>query len=291
MICGLFFVKESDGFPQRLPKQTQEIERVIAEGRGNCLAMFDDDHPDYSDECEHHLPDRPSVAVIGDSHASALGPGLRKQASARGSGITILTKSSCGPLLNVPMTKETMPEFSALCSHFMDQAFQHVIIDKTVKTVVLAGAWALYDKMGKDILSSGLNRSIETLERAGKNVLVVGDVPAWKLNPIHLAVANSIPMRFKIARLLSPDKTKLPSNFRVSNDVVSEDTASDYKASLIATSTGASWIDLKPTFCTSSGCKYFDDGKLLYIDQTHLSVPGSDFVSSSLSQAFPTNFH
>ena len=79
VLVGPIMIKEGAGLSGRLPHQAREIAAQIGTGLdGPCNPTWSETKPDLSLNCVIDMPNRPSVALVGDSHAWALGPGLRK---------------------------------------------------------------------------------------------------------------------------------------------------------------------------------------------------------------------
>ena len=164
-------IKLGQGFPQRFPGQTAIVESTITAGRGNCLAIWNQRTPDTSTACVTQRAGRPAIALIGDSHAAALGPGLRELASKDNWGVSIFTKSSCGPLLGVSIPHDKMPFFADACSAFMTEAFDGAAKAANIKVVILAGEWASYQKLGTTTLIEGLVSVREHIESSESFVI------------------------------------------------------------------------------------------------------------------------
>jgi hypothetical protein len=127
-----------------------------------------------------------------------------------------------------------------------------------------------------------LERPIALLQQAGKQVVIAGDVPEWKIDPVHLELAKSIPLRFYIARMLWQDSgNRFPVQGSAklidpSGPKTNEDLAN------IARTHAATWLDPWNQFCSPDGCLFEHAGDLLYLDHAHLSTFGSEFALDKL---------
>jgi hypothetical protein len=75
-------IKEGAGLSRRLSDQAREIAVEVGTGlNGACDAGWSETKPDLSRDCVVAIPNRPAVALVGDSHALALGLRLRKLAA------------------------------------------------------------------------------------------------------------------------------------------------------------------------------------------------------------------
>jgi hypothetical protein len=283
-------IKIGEGLPERLPQQVARVEATVLAGRGDCLAFFTADAPDTSAACAIAKADRPTLAVIGDSHAAALGPGLRKLAASENWGLDLFTKSSCGPFLNVIIPHEGMPFFAATCMRFMTKAYAMVAADTNVRAVVITAYWQDYRFLGAKDFADGLAGSIRMMKQSGKHALLVSDVPSWEIDPVHFELGRAIPVRGYLARWLWSDDTSRFPEAGLSSMTVPADPATTNMLVQVAGATGADWVDLRQRFCSPRGCLFEHNDDLLYLDHAHLSTFGSDFVLPVITPLIDSDF-
>src|SRR5262249_14836631 len=121
-------IKLGGGLPQRLPEQTKQIEVTVGAGLdGPCSAAWSESKPNLSGDCVVVVENRPAVALIGDSHAWALGPGLRELAAQQNLGFQMFTKPSCPPLLDVSVRSKDQPALTEACAAFMSNSLQQLV--------------------------------------------------------------------------------------------------------------------------------------------------------------------
>jgi hypothetical protein len=275
-------IKYTHGIPWRLTQQARIIEETILAGRGNCLADWTTRRPDATSACIISRPGRPGIALIGDSQAAALGPGIRGLVAKRDLGLRILTKSSCGPLLGANISHRGMPAFADDCAAFMNSAFQTVAKSPDFDTVILAGAWSSYAVLGSDAYHDTLQRTVTILRSAGKRVIIAEQVPSWSFDPVHLALASAIPIRNVIARVLWLDREHpFPANGRSELTDVTDGLAVN-TLEYIARKQNIELVPLRDLFCNERECAFEVGDNLLYLDHSHLSIFGSQLVASSL---------
>ncbi len=270
-------IKFGEGVPQRLSAQANQIDATMKAGRGDCVAKFTESSPDKSPECVLERKGRPTVALVGDSHAAALGPGLRHVTSQNNFGFWILTKSSCGPF---PGAKDTdaMSNFGKSCTNFMNEVFQTIANNPDISTIMIAGFWNSYRNMGLDNFRTALGGSVALMRAAGKQVILVGDVPGWQFSPTHLEYAKAIPARGYLARMLWwTEDHPFPSS-GISAMTEPDKLGMEAAVKQVALEHGADWLDLRRRFCSSAGCLFEREGELLYFDRTHLTTIGSRFA-------------
>ena len=275
-------IKLLDGVPQRLDPAVAELEHSVAvDLRGGCLADLAVSDPDFSPRCSHSVAGRPSIALIGDSHAAVLGSSFLRLAVANETGFLIAMKASCGPLPGVTIRYPTVPDFGERCASFTAKVIRYVLDDPQIAVVVLAARWKGYNA-APGALAGSLQALIRTLQDAGKRVIVAGDVPEFAFRPDHVALAEAIPLRGMLARLLWAGE-------RYPSDGVSSETRAEAPATAdlarIVTQAGATFVATRAALCDGETCRFSQDGKLLYFDSQHLSAVGADLVVALLASS------
>jgi peptidoglycan/LPS O-acetylase OafA/YrhL len=277
-------IKADDGVAMRLPPKARHVQAVVLLDRGDCLADFKQPHPDRSPHCLAERPGQPTLALIGDSHASALAPGLRRVAARMAWGVAILSKSSCGPLLDVAQIRDDIPSFDAACRQFMRETAEILKQDQTVRMVVIAGDWNSYEHLGPSF-RDGLLKMVAALKSSGKAVIIMRDVPHFEINPVHMGFAQTIGERGPLARLLWSHPQPYPID---GTSVLSmrQDAVFDRYFADISKETGAMIFDGEAPLCRGSSCRFEQSGELLYRDPHHLSTLGSEMVAGAMVGIF-----
>ena len=129
----------ADGYPQRWSPQFIAEARQFDHHSDPCLALHHDATPDTSATC-YPSPGR-LVAVVGDSHAAALAPGLRAMVAGRDLGLVQLTKASCQFLVGVSPKVTMHPELMHDCAAFDHRVMDLLLEDPRIGAVIIAGAW------------------------------------------------------------------------------------------------------------------------------------------------------
>ena len=302
MLAG---IRVSNGMPSRVPEAIASIEREVDSARAdNCLLSYGDVAPRTSADCLAPAG-RPAVALMGDSHASALRAGAEDFARRSGMGFTQLTKSSCPTLVDVSRVMNKHPRHFDECARFNRQALDRVMESPEVKVVILAGFWyaSIYEMSasqgyqstvaprpftraeGVALLSQGLSRTVEELARKGKRVIVVDDTPLLGFDPIkHLVTEKMALRRFvgdQVLGNLVPEGNR--SNFVLAaDDDVRRAVAAAAFGSGSAVNDGVSLYSLRDRLCAQSGCQFAEGGRPMLFDQHHLSQFGARQVFSGL---------
>jgi hypothetical protein len=228
------------------------------------------------------------IALIGDSHAHALFPGVAEAAKAEGKSAVLLANSSCPPLLGA-VTGDTL-ESRAECAQRIRQILDTVSAMESVETVIMttrgavymtgdgfgpAEAWVrgkpIHSAEGKDsnpskIYLDGLQATTEFLTVRGKRLIYLLEVPENGINP-----ANCIGRPLYLGRRTSCE---------VSREMAEKRQAA-YREG-VRTISGLTILDPFPVFCSEQVCEVLREGNTLYTDHTHLSVFGAELVGREL---------
>lgn len=267
-------IKYLDGLPQRLPVAARNIEEVVRAGRGDCLLPIGIATLDESASCRPR-GEKDAVALIGDSHASALGPGLATSVSAKGMRLVQMAKSQCPPIPGHGSTDRNRPQLGEECGRFLDNAITFVLSEPSVKIVVLAGLWPprLSDE-DMVITKQRISNLVSKLERGGKRIILAGDTPFYSVNPVRAALAHAIPAR------------GLLSNWTRRHGISDTDVAAPSPVEPIlrnigeSDGTGVAYLPVRDVFCAGR-CAFEGNGGLYFIDRHHLSVVGSNKIQWS----------
>ncbi len=227
---ALALALRSGGLPGRVIDGVKRVEYEVTSSRMNpCLMGYGDNTFNASAACggdDSTNPTKNGLALLGDSHASALRPGMDDYARRNGlGGVVQLTKSSCPTLLGVTRAMNKHPRHWHECAQFTQAAFERVLDSDDIKVVVLAGYWSApfddaapgqgYRAIGDvqsapastttrgaelEILGSGMRRSIDALVQRGKRVVVMEDTPLFPFDPAKKMVSEGMPLRLALAR-------------------------------------------------------------------------------------------
>jgi peptidoglycan/LPS O-acetylase OafA/YrhL len=284
------------GFADAHPPQLGQIEAALEQSKHNpCLAHDGVTTADMSPVCAPDPHGRPLVVLLGDSHAAALGFGLRDWAREHGEAAWIITKSSCPTLTGFTRYFAAHPAGGAECAAFNAAAIRNVANDPRVGTVLVTAFWdagqggdaSWYSPVGSGgkladwrvALYGGLGGLINTLHQAHKRVVVILDDPRPTFNPVRRAEAAYMPLRRWLAGHiygLTAERYMLALPAEVAPNV----TNGTVRA--IAAAHGAQIVEPRNTLCDPHGCRFAAGSDVLYVDDQHLSSPGGARVLSVL---------
>jgi peptidoglycan/LPS O-acetylase OafA/YrhL len=218
----------------------------------------------------------------GDSHADALLPAVEEAAKARHRAGLFASRSACPPLVGV----ERADVASGHCRAFNDEVMK-AIAGKNIAEVVIAARWArdaegtgygdetqatafLADEQSRErslvenkaVFTRGLERTVDTLVRAGKKVVIVGPVPE---------VSRYVPEALAKVKYfgLKDDVRPTLGEFRNRQAFVLQSLAQIAKAYSVAI------LYLDRALCAGGRCAVEAEGRSLYVDTNHLSAFGA----------------
>ncbi|MCX7515131.1 acyltransferase family protein [Frateuria hangzhouensis] len=274
------------GYPQRWPGgfvASADTTRLA----DPCLALHGA-KPHLSDKCYPKGADRRLVALVGDSHAAALAPGIRAVAARGGMGVAQLTRSSCPFLVGVSRRVPKQPKQMADCAGFDRRVMKILQEDPRIGTVIIAGAWRAGDMRevfyaptsGPDappgvLLQRGLSGAVRALQRHGKRVLIVRDVPFIEFLPVKQMAACVNPLRAALNGIVGGEGCGF-----VAGDEMEADAPALAVLERVARDTGAQLVDPHEALCGAHGCRIALHGRLLYRDQQHLTPAGARIASA-----------
>lgn len=277
------------GLPQRLSMSALQGEAVAKEGRSTeCLANFKAEAPPASATCS---PAKPAIALLGDSHAAAISPGLLRAARLQGLTVRQFTKSACSPMIGYTNKHASHSDHMHACATFVPAAVHEIVTDPTIRVVYVAGNYGSLDvpryrpvgDTGRLVPSSiawadGLGRTIDLLHRGGKRVVVIGDVPRFKFDPFRHFITEEIPARQWLASKLGTFVTTSAGRGRREDLVPGYAEASQF-VGIIARRHGAEWFDPALQLCSQDTCAIKAGDTPLYFDKHHLSSAGARTIS------------
>ncbi len=284
---SVFYI--SRGLPSRTPALA-EIEAAANIDRGHpCLV---DDFQNLDSVCLPPAePGRPTLALLGDSHAEAISNVMRTELEKNNWRLVVLAHETC------PSTKDVTRWMAAKetdsCRKFNRDALRYVLNRPDIQVVALLAGWGdrIYvpdDFQGSTVAQNtaqnaanmrfGVNREISALERAGKRVILIDDFPEFSFDPVESIRYRQMPLRRAINRLLLSDE---PQQWQDnSQDAALELIPSKRLASLefkqlAASDPSMSLVSAKDAFCRGGQCYFADQTDLYYYDGDHLSDSGA----------------
>lgn len=200
--------------------------------------------------CQQTSNNMPSVALFGDSHAEHLFLGLNE--SSDDEYIYLIRGGDA---------------FLGEKTH--QYLIDYIVTSKDIKTVIYSLYWhKKFNKYGKDVFTEKLTRTIKVFKQAGKDLILVADVPDFAFGSADCFYVQKF----------NKEKTKCGisiSEFQSQRSYfpVLQKLAFDFEAEL---------LDPSLLFCGEEECSMVKDRTILYRDNDHLNIPASTIVGRFL---------
>jgi hypothetical protein len=240
---------------------------------------------------------RPSVLLIGDSHADHFAAGLGAYLASRNLSARVLTRSRCPPLIDARTFERGTVR--RLCDSYSRAIAEFLSQDRDIQLVVIAARWDYYtadtpsealDKLiyrlgdaqspvpgdaaaSKQVLERSLRRMIESLVAAGKQVVLLGQIPPYATSPMACMVR--IRQAHGAERDCFAPMREVRRHLDYSNDLLK---------SLADPSNGVDAFLPSEVLCDPELCSPFMNGVFLYRDDDHLSATGSKQFAAYLGR-------
>lgn len=276
------------GFPARWPEDFARMQSEIEEAEDSCMTSYGNILLTGTPRCTGG-ESQEKIALIGDSHAGALAAAFRQLAHDRHLTPVIFAKSSCAPLFGVYRLADGWPLHDAQCRAFKLDVDNYLAQDKQISTVILTGFWQSGLMAGKapwqsettpsldpaQALQQGLAETITRLQKMGKRVIVLGDVPMMNFSPPK-RVMRCFSRAFAYANPQSAGMCEV-----VGHDSVEPD-ASAALIGKVSMKLNAEFASLKDALCDTATCRFAESAHIYYKDPQHLTRYGADKVLKSV---------
>lgn len=292
-----------DGFPSRISNKTIEMQ----------LADLKFDIPDGTEwycrgapgegpRC-HSTGPKPTVVVLGDSHALTIYSGLQELFQARGKTIGLYGASDgCPPLLDVVIQDQGGEARNCLIKG--SKAIKRVLADPLIEEVMLTsrgpmyttgegfgeierdqfGSWALHfegeskgSRTNEEVFATGLAKTLDALTAAGKKITFLHDVPE---------LGFDIRSCFSFRPMTFSKSTKIPCAVSRKEFEIRSESYRSMVNSILRQRPEIKVIDLADALCDQQWCWAEKNGALFYIDDDHLSHQGAKYVIDRLRDKF-----
>ncbi|MCS0607001.1 acyltransferase [Massilia solisilvae] len=281
------------GYPSRFPAIEDLLAiRTVDSSPCHTLSRRTADQIRRGDMCKVGAAVTPHFAVIGDSHAGALFESLGRRQGDRPFSFYAVSGGFCAPLLEFRFVGNTIAD----CDETTSAAFRQVMASPAIDTVVLFAEWANYTKGYRDdgndrtrspglvadslgaaqtpeqnrmVFERSLQRTVDALERAGKQVVIIEPVPEFPFR-VFDSVAKQI-----VYTGGARDYPRVSiADYRARNHEVLE---------AFARLHGVRFVDSASLFCSKDNCSSADGrGRILFSDTNHVNEYGADLIAGEL---------
>lgn len=261
------------------------INEVYAPNRG--LNIVCSQGKVFSEPSSCMTSDKPMFALWGDSYAMHLVPGIKDNKQIGGSLIQI-TKAACGPILGVAsIDKNYDAAWAETCLEFNEKSLRLIRDTESIKYVIMSSPFSGYfDERvlslfykGKQIRGDraiAITQMVETINKLisyGKQPIIVAPPPrsgfdigeCWKRKLSGLIVLGRSDCNFQMDEYYSYQEGIINGLKEIEN----------------RTNIHVLWFN--DIICDGEVCSTIFDGKSLYKDEGHLSIPGAVWAVPQLN--------
>lgn len=282
------------GFPSRVDPKVLELAAVQrAPWRTDCSRATPEEVVSGK-LCKVGADVPADVLLWGDSHVLALLPALEHTAKSAGRSALVASQPGCPPLLG---TSRHDVQHKRACPRFNEAVARLAAENSQLSTVVLVARWGWYSQTAPFDAADqhpsisvdgpvgnprefgvGLKRTFDHLNKLGKEVVVITQVPELRYVP---------PSVLARSRLFGREP---PPNVTVSEHDTYQSVARE-TMSRLSKQYPVQVVDVADTFRRGSVFIVEQGGVVLYRDASHLSAQGAKLVVSRLQGLFDKLSH
>jgi peptidoglycan/LPS O-acetylase OafA/YrhL len=271
----------NSGVPSRFsPRELATLKPAadLSYGGPGCF-IFRSSHPTPASECLGPPNERGKVVAWGDSHALQFAEAL---STATPMEFRLLGRAACAPLLGVVPARRGLPDET--CANFNQDAIAAISADRSVRVVILAGRWVRFsfpvdDDDARSLivvgprgsspaqgnLWSALEATIVRLQKAGKTVILFGQVPEFELS-LPSCMARMHRMGFPTTKCKFNQETLPGSTFNL------------HLKQMASRIPGLLFVDVSGPLCDGKSCRRDVGGEPISFDRNHLTRDGAELV-------------
>nr|WP_179210337.1 acyltransferase family protein [Crenothrix polyspora] len=208
---------------------------------------------------------RPTVLLVGDSHAAHYLGMLRVFAQRYGFTLRNATQSACPLLLDAGKLNWINKKYTHGCAIYRDAVKSEL---SKYDTVIMGGTWNTYDQSGKKAFRLKLKDTVSILSGQVKNVIILANIPIISDYNKECQIRSvKMPHLQCEKRHLRHGKTA-PIN--------------RYLSGLSKTYPNVHYFDIRDQLCKDDTCSpYFNDIPV-YFNSTHLTMAGSQGIGEKM---------
>jgi peptidoglycan/LPS O-acetylase OafA/YrhL len=282
-----YWTNQQSGYPERLIGRVNNSE-IFNWGSRYENPACRQQYPDFKgDFCNLQRTGLPTVLLFGDSHAMALNLGLSQALVDPKENLLNLAGSACIPFVDAKYDSSGRTLRAPYwCRDVINNILSLAESQDSIRTVILASHGA-YGKRSeyenpspsesaeyRAHLESIMQSTFLRLKAKGKRVIFIVDIPALEIDPRLCGKTRP----FRLNASSEKDCSVRRRDF--------DEQRSDYRAllsSVFAAFPEVKVFDASSLLCTGEVCSGMQDGKILYLDKTHLSETGSVLVGTHLA--------
>jgi peptidoglycan/LPS O-acetylase OafA/YrhL len=235
---------------------------------------------------------KPTIVVIGDSHAVHNTIGLTDYFNKSGENLSIIYQAGCLPFFDVQVFRSEVET----CSINMRESLNFAIKSPEIKTIILSsrGSWYLHGRefnsnlgvfriglVGTNsaidreyIFSQGLRSTLTKIKESGKQAIFIIDNPELGFNPRHCSLSRPLSIANNYNSTCSQPFHDSDDYDRPYREIL-KNVQREYPFLKV--------LDSTKYLCDGINCYGKINGKILYSDKNHLSTSGSQYLGEKFS--------
>ena len=285
------YAAKRDGFVSRFPVALQDLGqlRSVVWSTPECRAISGL----KIDYCRSTSAKSPDVLLIGDSHAAVLYDGLAPQVEKHSIALMNLGEAGCAPFHDTQTFSPGQREKE--CKTAVNALLNYAAHAASVRTVILSARGPRYmsgegfgpaesaaapkrisrqDLPGNaaqpEIYAQGLRDTLSVLTTSGKSVFLFLDWPELGFDP-RSCLERPIRFGMEARKLCAVPRNEVDARNRAYRELVFQ-MKKEFSPVRV--------FDPIPFLCDSSACFGMRDGRLLYSDDTHVSINGANYLAA-----------
>lgn len=233
----------------------------------NCQSSLFNQKNFKDDRCVSPDNQNPTVLLVGDSNAAHYLGIIRTFSTYYGFSVRNATQSSCPMIFSEKELSWVNDKYKDGCSIYRTAVEKEA---PKYETVIIGGAWDIYNRVGGDEFRAGLRNTISSLSQNVKNIIILAQVPKFSGYNKDCSVRA-----VKLPFLNCSDRIVWPQIHYPVNKLL-EEIASSYS--------NVYYFDISENLCHDNECSPYLDGVALYFDPGHISMTGSEIIGKNMLQ-------
>jgi peptidoglycan/LPS O-acetylase OafA/YrhL len=299
LLAVCLIIYKSNGIERRSPVLASIDKITLDLDIDPCIVDEGAVAPNLSSYCAGDPANQNKVAVWGDSHASAMASTLRIRAREQGYFLQEFAKKRCPPLLGASRNVSFYPQHIQQCIAYNNFVLRRLIADPTTKIIVLEASWSVSfnplensDQLVPDqglvlanpsqersnqVLEKSLRETLKALRAANKQVIVLGDVPFFAVNPVWRFRTGQNAARLKLFEILRGfSEPADPGRGTVRDNTPEGRQARQILMRTALSVPGVTFWDPRRQMCVSLDSCFYREGDISYfIDDNHVTPLGA----------------
>ncbi|MAS81621.1 MAG: acyltransferase [Legionellales bacterium] len=202
------------------------------------------------------------IAIIGDSHAAHLYPGLAE--ALKDTNVASYSVEGALPILN---------------NKKFEKIFEYILNNQSMTTIIISAYWSKsFEQIPEGSnMEVELNKTLDRLTKENRLVYITDDIPKFSFSPKKCKYADNI---------FHKDSCEENSNYfyKEYRDYIS------ILEAVVKNRTNVKLLKTSKYFCDEKTCTMAKDGLLHYRDRTHLNINGSKYLAKNIIAENPEFF-